>query len=48
MKTHIGEKPYQCGQREKALSHYSHLVRHMRTHTEEKPYQCSHCEKDFL
>ena len=59
MKTHAGEKPYECTERsthekqyvcgtcEKRFQKFSHLTAHMRTHTGEKPYECTLCGKGF-
>merc|ERR1719187_699944 len=47
MRSHTGEKPYQCSVCEKRFSIKNSLNKHMRIHTGEKPYHCSICEKRF-
>ncbi|PZC70503.1 hypothetical protein B5X24_HaOG215822 [Helicoverpa armigera] len=43
MRTHSGERPYQCRSCKKAFSDSSTLTKHLRIHSGEKPYQCKLC-----
>ena len=49
LKTHSGEKPYQCDKCPKTFAEKSTLVRHLRIHTGEKPFRCSWdgCTRSF-
>ena len=47
MRTHSGDKPYQCSICKKGFSQNSKLRKHLRTHTGDKPYQCAQCGKIY-
>uniref|UniRef100_A0A2I2YIP4 Zinc finger protein 181 n=1 Tax=Gorilla gorilla gorilla TaxID=9595 RepID=A0A2I2YIP4_GORGO len=44
---HTGEKPCECRECGKTLSHGSSLTRHQISHSGEKPYKCIECGKAF-
>ncbi|KAE8747186.1 hypothetical protein FOCC_FOCC006053 [Frankliniella occidentalis] len=48
MRTHNGERPYQCTVCQKSFTQEGALLIHVRRHAGEKPYNCVFCSKSFV
>ena len=47
MRTHTGERPYECNVCKRKFSQSGNLATHMRRHTGERPYICAVCQRSF-
>ena len=45
LRTHTGEKPYQCPHCEACFTRPRGLRDHLRIHTGERPYECTVCHR---